>query len=228
MNAPRPYALLAELTYRCPLHCPYCSNPTTYPKTSDLSTGDWQRVLGEAAALGVLHVGFSGGEPLLRRDLRDLIQTARAAGLYTNLITSGVGLDERRAAELRAAGLDSAQVSLQADTADLADQVAGAKAHERKLAAVRFIRESGIALSLNVVLHRATIARLPEIIDFAASLGTERLELANVQYYGWGFDNRAQLLPTRDQSRDSVSSRHRGQDAFRREDGNILCPSGLL
>jgi pyrroloquinoline quinone biosynthesis protein E len=199
MNAPRPYALLAELTYRCPLHCPYCSNPTRYPTGGDLATSEWQRVLREAAALGVMQVGFSGGEPLLRRDLAELIAEARAAGVYTNLITSGVGLDESRARELQQAGLDSAQISFQADTAELADGIAGAQAHERKLAAVRWIRESGIALSLNVVLHRATIDRLREIIAFAASLGAERLELANVQYYGWGFLNRAQLLPTRAQ-----------------------------
>ncbi len=202
MTAPRPYALLAEITYRCPLHCPYCSNPAQYPPGShgnELATTDWRRVLREAAALGVMHVGFSGGEPLLRRDLAELIAEARAAGLYTNLITSGVGLDERRAGELRDAGLDSAQVSFQADEAALADAIAGTRAHEHKLAAVRWVRENGIALSMNVVLHRATIARLPEIIAFAASLGTQRLELANVQYYGWGYLNRAHLLPTREQ-----------------------------
>jgi PqqA peptide cyclase len=199
MNPHRPYALLAEVTYRCPLHCPYCSNPTHYPASGDLATDDWRRVLREAAALGVMHVGFSGGEPLLRKDLAELIAEARAAGLYTNLITSGVGLDEGRARELRQAGLDSAQISFQADMPALADEIAGASAHERKLAAARFVRESGIALALNVVLHRAIIDRLPEVIAFAASLGAERLELANVQYYGWGFLNRAQLLPTRAQ-----------------------------
>ena len=199
MNIDRPYALLAELTYRCPLHCPYCSNPTSYPAGEGLSTADWQRVIGEAAALGVLQVGFSGGEPLLRRDLAALVTAARGAGLYTNLITSAVGLDERRAVELRAAGLDSVQISFQADEAEMADRIAGARAHERKLAAVRWVRASGLALSMNVVLHRGTINRLPETIAFAASLGAQRLELANVQYYGWGFLNRAQLLPTREQ-----------------------------
>ena len=199
MNTYRPYALLAELTYRCPLHCPYCSNPTSYPGGEGLSTAEWQRVIGEAAALGVLHVGFSGGEPLLRRDLAALVATARAAGLYTNLITSAVGLDERRAGELQTAGLDSVQISFQADEAGLADRIAGARAHEHKLAAAGRVRASGLALSLNVVLHRGTIERLPEMIAFAASLGAQRLELANVQYYGWGFVNRVQLLPTREQ-----------------------------
>ncbi|HWB60186.1 MAG TPA: pyrroloquinoline quinone biosynthesis protein PqqE [Chthoniobacteraceae bacterium] len=195
----RPYALLAELTYRCPLHCPYCSNPVTYPAGGDLDTQEWARVFREAEALGVLHAGLSGGEPLLRRDLPEIIAAARAAGLYTNLITSGVGLDERRARELRAAGLDSAQISFQADTAPLGDAIAGTQAHARKLDAVRAVKESGIALSLNVVLHRETIDRLPEIADFAASLGAERLELANTQYYGWGFLNRDRLMPTRAQ-----------------------------
>ncbi len=200
MSAFRPYALLAEVTYRCPLHCPYCSNPTRYPDGAELETGEWRRVLREAAALGVLHAGFSGGEPLLRRDLPELIAEARAAGLYTNLITSGVGLDEPRARALREAGLDSAQVSFQADEAALADEIAGARAHQLKLAAVSHLRENGIALGLNIVLHRGTLARLPEIIAFAEGLGAERLELANVQYYGWGFLNRARLLPTREQA----------------------------
>jgi pyrroloquinoline quinone biosynthesis protein E len=199
MKSHRPYALLAELTHSCPLHCPYCSNPAEYPGGEGLSAADWLRVIREAAALGVLHAGFSGGEPLLRRDLAELVAGAREAGLYTNLITSGIGLDEKRARELHDAGLDSAQVSFQADNAALGDAIAGAKAHERKIEAMRWVRETGIALSLNVVLHRATIERLPEIIAFAASLGADRLELANVQYYGWGFLNRAKLLPTREQ-----------------------------
>ena len=199
MTPHRPYALLAELTYRCPLHCPYCSNPTHYPAAGELPAEDWRRVLREAAALGVMHVGFSGGEPLLRSDLAGLIEQARSSGLYTNLITSGVGLNERRAGELRDAGLDSAQISFQADEPSLADKIAGAQTHASKLEAVRWARENGIALSLNVVLHRENIARLPQIIAFAASLGAERLELANTQYYGWGFLNRARLLPTREQ-----------------------------
>ena len=128
MSAPRPYALLAELTYRCPLHCPYCSNPTYYTAGNELKTSEWKRVFAEAAALGVMHAGLSGGEPLLRADLPELIRAARDAGLYTNLITSGVGLDEERANRLSAAGLDSAQVSFQADSADLADDIAGARA----------------------------------------------------------------------------------------------------
>jgi pyrroloquinoline quinone biosynthesis protein E len=192
----RPYALLAELTYRCPLHCPYCSNPTRHPAGAELTTDEWQRAIREAAALGVLQAGFSGGEPLLRADLASLVAEARDSGMYTNLITSGVGLDERRAAELREAGLDSAQISFQADETTLADSIAGARTHQRKLEAARIVREQKIALSVNVVLHRANLSRLREIIAFAASLGTKHLELANTQYYGWGFLNRAHLTPT--------------------------------
>lgn len=195
----RPYALLAELTYRCPLHCPYCSNPVNSPKGEELSTDEWKRVLREAAALGVIHVGFSGGEPLARRDVAALVAEARTVGLYTNLITSGVGLDIKRAREFRDAGLDSVQLSFQADEPELADQIAGTRAHERKAAAAAAVHAAGIPLSLNVVLHRANIDRLAAIVSFAERMGAGRLELANAQYYGWALRNRAWLLPTRDQ-----------------------------
>jgi pyrroloquinoline quinone biosynthesis protein E len=195
----RPYALLAELTYRCPLHCPYCSNPTQKPAGVELATAEWVRVIREAAELGVLQTGFSGGEPLQRPDLAPLVAAAREAGLYTNLITSGVGFDADRANELREAGLDSVQLSFQADEVGLADAIAGARAHERKLAAAGAARGAGIALSANVVLHRGNLSRLREIIAFIDKLGASRLELANTQYYGWAFLNRAQLLPTREQ-----------------------------
>ena len=199
MNAPRPYALLAEVTYRCPLHCPYCSNPTRIREDVDLTSDEWTRVIREAAELGVLQIGFSGGEPLVRRDLADLIAAARTVNLYTNQITSGVGLDERRVSELGAAGLDSVQLSFQADDVDLADEIAGARAHELKLEAARRIRDAGIPLSLNFVIHRRNIDRLSEIIDLAERLQATRVELANVQFYGWAFLNRAALLPTRGQ-----------------------------
>ena len=200
----RPFLLLAELTYQCPLHCPYCSNPTTYPVGTELSTAEWQRVIQEAAKMGVLHVGFSGGEPLMRDDLPELIRTARAVGLYTNLITSGVGLNQKRAAELRAAGLDSAQLSIQSDEPTQADAIAGARVHRQKLDVAKIITDTGIPLSLNIVLHRANIGRLPGIIALAESLGANRIELANVQYYGWGYLNRAQLLPTREQVNEAI------------------------
>ena len=222
MIAPRPYALLAEITYRCPLHCPYCSNPIAVrngnleggapaapgktgsqelapPSNAELSTDEWKRVIREAAALGVLQIGFSGGEPLARPDLPDLVRAAREAKLYTNLITSGIGLDDDRLRALRDAGLDSVQLSFQSDTTDLADEIAGARAHQRKLDAAAKIRAAGIPLSLNFVIHRRNIDRLLQMIELAESVHAERVELANVQFYGWAFLNRAALLPTREQ-----------------------------
>ena len=212
MNLPRPYALLAEITYRCPLHCPYCSNPVAASlceaprgaqggsyRNGELTTEEWKRVIREAAALGVLQIGFSGGEPLARRDLVGLIRVAREANLYTNLITSGIGLDDDRVRGLREAGLDSIQLSFQSDESSLADEIAGARAHERKLGVAAKIREAGIPLSLNFVIHRRNIDRLPQMVDLAEALGAERVELANVQFYGWAFRNRAALLPTREQ-----------------------------
>jgi pyrroloquinoline quinone biosynthesis protein E len=195
----RPYGLLAELTYNCPLHCPYCSNPTRYPTGRELATETWQRVIREAADLGVLHIGFSGGEPLHRPDLCQLVATARNSGLYTNLITSGVALSLQRCQDLKAAGLDNIQISFQADEATLADAIAGTQAHALKLKSIDYIHQSALPLSLNVVLHRGNIDRLENIIAFAESLGTERLELANTQYYGWAFKNRSLLLPSRPQ-----------------------------
>jgi pyrroloquinoline quinone biosynthesis protein E len=217
MKVPRPYALLAEITYRCPLHCPYCSNPLNLesgapatlsatgsqelapPNTGELTTEEWRRVIRDAAALGVLQVGFSGGEPLARRDLVELIHAAREAKLYTNLITSGIGLDDDRLRALGDAGLDSIQLSFQSDESSLADEIAGTRAHELKLDVAAKIRAAGIPLSLNFVIHRRTIDRLPQMIDLAEALGAARVELANVQFYGWAFRNRAALLPTREQ-----------------------------
>lgn len=198
--AERPYALLAELTYRCPLHCPYCSNPVRAAEKGELDTEQWKRVIQEAAALGVLQIGFSGGEPLQRKDLEALVRVAREAGLYTNLITSGLGLTESRARRLAESGLDNIQLSFQAAEGELADRIAGIRnAHDQKLRVAELIQESGVALSLNVVLHRFNIDRLCQIIDFAEGLGATRLELANAQYYGWAFQNRSLLIPTRGQ-----------------------------
>ena len=185
MTVPRPYALLAELTYRCPLHCPYCSNPTALTTahataaenvgsavlSGELTTGEWKRVIREAAALGVLQAGFSGGEPLARRDLAELVRAAREANIYTNLITSGIGLDDDRVYALRDAGLDSVQLSFQSDNADLADEIAGAHAHQRKLDVAAIIRAAEIPLSLNFVIHRRNIHRLPQVIELAEVLG---------------------------------------------------------
>jgi len=196
----RPYTLLAELTHQCPLHCPYCSNPLNLASPlQELSSTEWERVLREAAELGVLHVGFSGGEPLQRADLIQIVSAAKIAGLYSNLITSAVGLTRRRAEELKKAGLDSIQISFQSDEEVLANKIAGAKAHQTKLEAARLARELAFPLTINVVLHRSNIDRLPEIVALAEETGADRLELANTQYYGWAFRNRATLLPTRSQ-----------------------------
>ena len=167
MIPPRPYALLAEITHRCPLHCPYCSNPTQARNNHELTTDEWKRVIHEAAKLGVLQIGFSGGEPLTRRDLAELIRAAREANLYTNLITSGIGFDDDRISSLRDAGLDSVQLSFQSDKVDLADEIAGAHAHQRKLDVAAKIRAAGIPLSLNFVIHRRNIDRLPQLIELA-------------------------------------------------------------
>ena len=209
MTAPRPYALLAEVTYRCPLHLSVLLEPCSCPQgggysdmhalNGELTTDEWKRVIRDAATLGVLQIGFSGGEPLARRDLAELVHAAREVSLYTNLITSGIGFDDDRISALRDAGLDSVQLSFQSDDADLADEIAGARAHRRKLDVAAKIRAAGIPLSLNFVIHRRNIDRLPEMIELSESLGAERVELANVQFYGWAFLNRAALLPTQEQ-----------------------------
>jgi coenzyme PQQ biosynthesis protein E len=171
----------------------------TTANNGELTTEEWKRVIREAAGLGVLQIGFSGGEPLARRDLVELIRAAREAKLYTNLITSGIGLDDDRLRALREAGLDSIQLSFQSDESGLADEIAGAHAYKRKLDVAAKIPAVGIPLSLNFVIHRRNIDRLPQMIDLAEALDAERVELANVQFYGWAFRNRAALLPTREQ-----------------------------
>ena len=178
---------------------PVLFKPDASAKRSRIDDEEWTRVIREAAALGVLQIGFSGGEPLVRHDLPDLVRAARETNLYTNLITSGIGLDDDRLGALRDAGLDSVQLSFQSDNTDLADEIAGARAHQRKLDAAAKIRAIGIPLSLNFVIHRRNIDRLSEMIELAESLQAERVELANVQFYGWAFLNRAALLPTREQ-----------------------------
>ena len=216
--SPRPLGLVAEVSHRCPLHCPYCSNPTQFASTTDeLTTDEWKRVVVDAAALGVFHASFSGGEPLVRRDLEQLVYAAHEAGLYTNLITSGVGLTCTRVEQLKVSGLDSVQISFQADEAELADAIAGLKAHAVKLNAARAVRDHGLPLTVNVVLHRHNIDRLLKIINLALDLGASRLELANTQFYGWAFQNKHFLLPTREQVAqakqfaDAAKSRLRGR-----------------
>jgi pyrroloquinoline quinone biosynthesis protein E len=196
----RPFGLLAELTYACPLHCPYCSNPLTLDGYRDeLTTAEWQRVLAEASELGVLQLHLSGGEPLQRRDLAEITRTASELGLYTNLITSALGLSSRRAEQLRNAGLDHVQISIQADEPILSDRIAGTPSFGRKITAARLVKEMGWPLTLNVVLHRHNIDRIARILDVAEELGADRIELANTQYYGWAWRNRVELLPSRAQ-----------------------------
>lgn len=198
--APRPYGLLAELTYRCPLACAYCSNPIELARYDDeLDTAEWQRVFTEAADLGVLQCHLSGGEPLLRRDLPQLVRTANELGMYTNLVTSAIGLSRSRAEGLRAAGLDHVQVSVQADEPATSDRIAGIRSFERKVAACRLVRELGWPLTVNVVLHRQNIDRVAAILDLVEELQADRVELANTQYYGWAWKNRTALLPSREQ-----------------------------
>jgi pyrroloquinoline quinone biosynthesis protein E len=194
---PRPYTLVAELTHRCPLACPYCSNPVALvPRRDELDTATWRRVLAEAEAMGVMQVHLTGGEPLLRHDLEDLVAAARRLGLYTQLVTSGIPLEPERLRRLAAAGLDAVQLSLQDVDATAADALAGARAAARKEAVARWVGETGLPLTLNVVLHRENIDRTAAVIALAERLGARRLELANAQYLGWALVNRAALLPT--------------------------------
>jgi pyrroloquinoline quinone biosynthesis protein E len=196
----RPTTLLAELTHRCPLRCPYCSNPLELVRAEgELSTEDWKRVFTQGRELGVLQLGLSGGEPLVRKDLEELAGHARGLGLYTTLVTSGLGLTRARAARLKDAGLEHVQVSLQDSDVEWAERIAGVASVKQKQAAIAAVQELGFAFSINVVLHRANLDRLGEIIELAASLRADRLELANTQYYGWASENRRALMPTRDQ-----------------------------
>jgi pyrroloquinoline quinone biosynthesis protein E len=198
---PAPFGLLAEVTHRCPLGCPYCSNPLALENRSDeLNAATWARVFREAAALGVLQVHLSGGEPASRRDLVEIAAAAHAAGLYTNLITSAIGLDVARLARLKEAGLDHVQLSLQDVDAASADRIADyAGAHARKLAFARSVVELGLALTVNAVIHRANIGRVAAMVEQAAALGAGRVEIAHTQYYGWALRNRQALMPTRAQ-----------------------------
>jgi len=197
---PNPLALIAEVTHRCPLHCVYCSNPLQLAGTeSELSTEQWTSVFQQSGKLGMLHAHFTGGEPLARQDLTELIAAARAAGLYTNLITSGLGLSEQRLAALIAAGLDHIQVSFQDSREDSANWIAGAKAHAHKIELSRVIRRHKIAFTVNLVVHRQNLDHLEEMIAFIERLNPDRVEIAHTQYYGWALANRAALMPTRAQ-----------------------------
>lgn len=199
--ATAPMGLLAELTHRCPLQCPYCSNPTELERASgELSTDDWVRVMNEAGELGILQVHLSGGEPTVRKDLEEITKAAVDAGIYTNLITAGVLLSRERLEKLANLGLDHVQLSVQHIKPLLADKIAGFKGgYEKKIELAKWVKELGLPLTINAPMHRYNVDYLEEIIDFAVKLGAERLEVAHLQYYGWAFENRRALIPTREQ-----------------------------
>ncbi|GBD43069.1 Putative mycofactocin radical SAM maturase MftC [bacterium HR40] len=202
-----PVGLLAELTHRCPLQCPYCSNPLALVRRSEeLSTAEWKRVFDEAAELGVLQLHLSGGEPTARPDLEELIAHARSRELYCNLITAGVGISEARLDALVAAGLEHVQVSIQDVDPEGCDRIAGyPDALRKKLAFARAVRARGLPLTVNAVVHRHNLDRLERMIELALELGADRIEVAHVQYYGWALANRAALLPTRAQLERSLA-----------------------
>jgi pyrroloquinoline quinone biosynthesis protein E len=201
MELPKPLGLLAELTHRCPLGCPYCSNPLALVSRDDeLDVGTWSRVFNEAAALGIMQVHLSGGEPGMRRDLVDIAANAREAGLHTNLITSGVGITTRTMRDLWEAGLDHVQVSIQDSDAVSADRIAGYRgAFQRKHALAAEAVRLGLPLTVNLVVHRANIERISDMVDLALKLKASRIEIAQVQYYGWALKNRVALMPTAEQ-----------------------------
>ncbi len=199
-SAPRPYNLVAELTYRCPLRCAYCSNPLDWAQTRDgLDTETWARVFREAAALGAVHVGLTGGEPSARRDLPELVAAAAEAGLYVHLVTAGLPIEPADVEPLAKRGLRSVQLSIQDAEAGASDAMAGTESFGRKLAFARAVRDAELPLTVNVVVHRRNLDRVADLIALARALDAERLELANVQYYGWALRNREALLPSRAQ-----------------------------
>jgi pyrroloquinoline quinone biosynthesis protein E len=225
MELPKPLGLIAELTHRCPLGCPYCSNPLALESRDDeLDAGTWSRVFNEAAALGVLHVQLSGGEPGMRRDLVDIAANAREAGLSTNLITSGVGITTRTMRDLWEAGLDHVQVSIQDADAVSADRIAGYRgAFQRKHALAAEAVRLGLPLTVNFVVHRANIERISDMVDLALKLKADRIEIAHVQYYGWALKNRAALMPTVEQVTRAAAE---VEELRRKHQGKIVIDAG--
>ncbi|MBS0378030.1 MAG: pyrroloquinoline quinone biosynthesis protein PqqE [Proteobacteria bacterium] len=195
-----PLWLLLELTYRCPLHCVFCYNPTEFARAGpELATADWLRVLDEARALGAVQLGLSGGEPLVREDLEEIVAHAHGLGFYINLITSGIGMTEARIAALKSAGLDHIQLSFQDSTREMNDFLSSTRTFELKSKVAGLIRDHGYPMVLNVVLHRHNIDHVGEILAMAERMGAQYVELANTQYYGWAWLNRDELLPSRAQ-----------------------------
>jgi pyrroloquinoline quinone biosynthesis protein E len=199
-NQEKPLWLLAELTYRCPLQCPYCSNPVEMAKyKNELTTEDWFRVMQQARKMGATQLGFSGGEPLVRKDLEDLIKEARRLGFYTNLITSGVGMDEARIVDFKEAGLDHIQISFQASNEELNNYLGKSKSFQHKYEMARLVKKYEYPMVLNIVLHRKNVDQIRDILDMTVDLNADYVELASTQYYGWSRINIDQLLPTREQ-----------------------------
>jgi pyrroloquinoline quinone biosynthesis protein E len=216
MAAPRPYTLVAELTYRCPLRCPYCSNPIDLQlKKSEMSTEQWCRVFSEAAELGVVQLHLSGGEPTVRKDLPELIRHARKCDLYVNLITGGTLLSEEDLRELQDCGLDHVQLSVQDTDRETAERLAGIRSYDKKLEVARHLKKLGIPLTLNVVVHRYNIGHVPELIALGAELGAQRLELANSQYVSWALENRNTLLPTQEQRDKAAALAREARERYR-------------
>ncbi|MCU1240436.1 MAG: coenzyme biosynthesis protein [Candidatus Acidoferrum typicum] len=211
-----PLALIAELTHRCPLHCVYCSNPLELQnRASELSTEIWTRVFHEAAELGVMQADLTGGEPLARTDILELIRAARTAGVYVNLITSGMPLDEARLAKLLDAGLDHLQLSFQGAREETANEISGTKAHAQKLRVLEWLKQVRVAVTLNFVIHRNNIDQIEQMLALTESSSATRVEFANVQYYGWAFANRERLLPTRAQLDRSIEILKSAQERLR-------------
>jgi pyrroloquinoline quinone biosynthesis protein E len=209
--------MLAELTYRCPLSCPYCSNPLEMQgREAEMSTEEWKRIFSQAAEIGVLHAHLSGGEPASRRDLLELVTHCAQLDLYTNLITSGVGLTKKLFDDLVAAGLDHLQLSIQDAEPESADWIGGYRGgFAKKLEVAHWVAESGMPLTVNAVIHRANIARAPDMVDFAVRLGARRIEIAHTQYYGWALRNRAHLMPTRQQSEKAYAEVEARREAYK-------------
>ena len=213
---PKPLWLLAELTYRCPLQCPYCSNPLDIARyRNELSTDEWIRVFREARAMGAVQLGLSGGEALVRKDLEELIAAAHALGFYTNLLTSGLGMDEPRIRAFKEAGLDHIQISFQASSAELNDFIAGTASFQHKLEMARLVKQYGYPMVLCFVLHRHNTDQVEQILDMAHALKADYVELATTQYYGWALLNRDQLLPTRAQVEHAEAVAHRYQEQLK-------------
>ena len=216
----QPLWLLAEVTYRCPLHCAFCYNPTDYDKhtKNELSTEQWLQALRDARKMGALQLGISGGEPLLRDDIEEIVAEAHKLGYYSNLITSGVGLTEKRIQAFKEGGLDHIQLSMHDITEDISNFITDTRTFELKKKVAAMIKSHGYPMVLNVVIHRYNIDHVDKILDMAEALGADYVELANTQYYGWSLVNRSQLMPTREQ----LNRAEAATNAFRERIGNKM------